>query len=93
MEVWKQYFEAFAERESRIPSDASDRRPLLYEAAHDAYQETSDALTGSGWDEERVLVLGRMFGTVVKDWVDSGGESRDALRRELEIHYSEWARD
>jgi hypothetical protein len=91
MEPWKQYFDDFRGRTDRIPADAFDRDRLLYEAAHDAYQNTTDRLTSAGLEGDRALVLGRMFGAVVKDWVGRGGQDVAELERELQDHYEQWS--
>ena len=89
-EPWQQYYEAFSARARRIPSDAFDRGSLLYEAAHDAYESTTNNLTAAGWDAERALTLGRLFGSVVKDWVQRGGQDEGVLKAELRAHYRSW---
>ena len=91
-EPWRHYFELFRARATRIPPDAFDRAALLYEAAHDAYETTTNRLTAAGWDEERALVIGKMFGAVVKDWVHRGDGDVDRLQSELRSHYEEWNR-
>jgi hypothetical protein len=85
--AWKQYFEAFSSRMDAIPDDAFDRGSLLYEAAHDSYEDTTNRLTAAGVDEERALVLGRMFGAVVKQWVDRDGHDIEHLERDLKAQY------
>ncbi|MGQ0561033.1 MAG: hypothetical protein ACT443_04070 [Gemmatimonadota bacterium] len=90
IEPWKQYFDDFRSRSERIPPDAFDRGALLYEAAHDTYQSTTDRLTAAGWDAERALVVGRLFGTVVKEWLDRDGRNVDGLERALRTHYQSW---
>lgn len=90
-EPWKQYYDSFRTRSERIPPDAFERRALLYEAAHDAYQATTDRLTEAGWEQERALMMGRMFGTVVKRWVDRDGRAFEELELELRSHYEQWA--
>lgn len=89
-EPWRHYFEDFRERALRIPVDSFDRAALLYEAAHDAYQQTTNRLTANGLDAERALVIGRLFSTVVKGWVDNGENDVDRLESELRSHYEEW---
>lgn len=90
-EPWKQYYDEFRTRTERIPPDAFERRTLLYEAAHDAYQTTTNRLTESGWEQERALMIGRLFGTVVKEWVDHDGQAFDRLETELKSHYQQWS--
>ena len=90
-EPWKKYYDAFRTRTERIPPDAFERKTLLYEAAHDAYQATTDDLTNAGWEQERALMIGRLFGTVVKGWVDRDGRAFEELESDLQAHYEQWA--
>lgn len=89
-EPWRQYFEAFRERARRIPADSFERGALLYEAAHDAYEQATNRLTANGLGADRALLIGRLFGTVVKTWVDSGEHDIGRLESELRSHYEEW---
>ncbi|MGQ0816013.1 MAG: hypothetical protein ACT4O1_16400 [Gemmatimonadota bacterium] len=89
-EAWRHYFEDFRGRAERIPQDAFERNSLLYEAAHDAYQSGTDRLTSAGWDQDQALVMGRLFGTVVKGWVDRDGHVFEQLERDLKTHYEAW---
>jgi hypothetical protein len=89
-EPWKQYYEEFRTRSNRVPPDAFERRALLYEAAHDAYETTTNRLTEAGWEQERALMIGRMFGAVVKEWVDRDGHEFERLESELEMQYQQW---
>lgn len=89
-EPWRAYYDEFAERAARIPDDAFDREQLLYDAAHRAYQCGTNRLTAEGWEAERALVIGRMFGSVVKDWVQQGGRVVESLESELQSHYRHW---
>lgn len=92
-EPWKAYLDEFRRQSERIPEDAFDRGTLLYEAAHDAYEKTTNHLTSSGWDEERALVIGRMFGAVVKDWVQRDGRNMSDLESRLRSQYDDWQLD
>jgi hypothetical protein len=87
---WELYFATFYQRAERVPEQAFGRAELLSEAAHDAYQTTTNQLTGSGWDEEKALVVTRMFGQVVKDWLTRGQTDLDHLREDLRRHYDDW---
>lgn len=87
---WEHYLAIFGARAARVPGDAFGRDQLLYEAAHDAYQATTNHMTQSGWDEEKALTVTRMFGQVVKDWLARDGRSLDGLRDNLRQHYEEW---
>lgn len=88
---WEYYYATFEKRAVRVPTDAFGRDQLLYEAAHDAYQTTTNELTGSGWDEEEALTVTRMFGQVVKDWLARGGKDLGHLRNDLRKHYDDWS--
>jgi hypothetical protein len=90
IQPWVQYYDAFIRRVERIPADAFDRRNLLYSAAHDAYEATTNSLTTAGWDAEKALMLGRMFGSVVKQWVEKSGDDVQSLQRELKSHFDHW---
>jgi hypothetical protein len=88
METWRDYFEDFIGRASRIPADTFDRNRLLYEAAHDTYQEVTDGLTNLGMDAEQALMLGRTFSAVVKKWIDGGAKNENELEDELALKFS-----
>jgi hypothetical protein len=87
---WQYYFGIFNERAARVPAQAFGRSELLYEAAHDAYQNTANHLTGTGWDAEEALTVTRMFGQVVKEWLQRGQSDLTALRDDLRKHYDDW---
>ena len=87
---WEYYFDTFHSRAARVPDEAFGRSELLYEAAHDAYQTTTDHLTGNGWGEEEALTLTRMFGQVVKEWLTRGQTDLSALREDLRKRYEGW---
>ncbi|HEY0809900.1 MAG TPA: hypothetical protein VGD49_07040 [Longimicrobiales bacterium] len=89
---WEYYYATFEKRAARVPNDAFGRSELLYEAAHDAYETTANALTGGGWDEEQALMITRIFGQVVKDWLARDGQNLNDLREELRRHYDNWTR-
>ena len=89
---WEYYYATFEKRAARVPNDAFGRSELLYEAAHDAYQTTANTLTGGGWDEEQALMITRIFGQVVKDWLARDGQNLGDLREELRRHYDDWTR-
>ena len=89
-EPWKQYYHEFRTRSGRVPPDAFERKALLYEAAHDAYETTTNRLTAAGWEQERALMIGRLFGTVVKEWVDRDGQEFERLETELQNQYAQW---
>src|SRR5687768_5896140 len=90
MEPWAQYFDELHQRSARIPDQAFGRGELLAEAAHDAYQTTTNRLTEQGWNEEEALTVTRMFGQVVKEWIGRGAPDWEALRTELDRRYSAW---
>jgi hypothetical protein len=87
-EPWRPYYDEFRKVAGRVPPDAFDRASLLYEAAHDVYQNTTDRLTASGMDEEHALVIGRMFGAVVKEWLDNGDADVERLEQDLQTTYA-----
>ena len=89
-EPWQYYFEKFSTRAARMPKQAFGRAELLFEAAHDAYQTTTNHLTNNGWDNEEALTITRMFGEVVKQWVKRGETNLEDLRTELKDQYVEW---
>lgn len=89
---WEYYFSIFSGRAARVPDVAFGRAELLYEVAHDAYQDTSNHLTDSGWNEEEALMVTRIFGQVVKDWLARDGADLDQLRDRLRLQYDEWQR-
>lgn len=89
-EPWQYYFDTFSKRAVRVPDQAFGRSELLYEAAHDAYENTTNHLTGTGWGAEEALTVTRIFGQVVKDWLARGDASMDNLRNDLRQHYTEW---
>jgi hypothetical protein len=89
---WKYYFERFSERAERVPDRAFGRSELLYEAAHDAYQNTTDHLTRSGWGEEAALTVTKMFGQVVKEWLARDDADLQDLRTHLQSSYTNWSK-
>jgi hypothetical protein len=90
MEPWQYYLDELQRRAGRIPPHALGGAELLAEAAHDAYQATSNHLTEAGWDEEHALVITRLFGQSVKAWLARGHQDWDALRADLEQRYTDW---
>lgn len=89
-EPWEHYFNAFEKRAARVPDRAFGRAELLYEAAHDAYENTTNQLTSSGWDEEEALTVTRLFGQVVKNWLARGHTDLEQLRASLRQQYNDW---
>jgi len=87
---WEYYFDTFNSRAARVPEQAFGRSELLYEAAHDAYQTTTNHLTGNGWNDEEALTITRMFGQVVKEWLERGRTDLSGLREDLRQHYDDW---
>lgn len=88
---WEYYFDTFHNRAARVPEQAFGRSELLSEAAHDAYQTTTNHLTGNGWDAEAALTVTRLFGQVVKDWLTRGQTDLSALKEDLRRHYEDWS--
>jgi len=94
MQPWQYYLDELGERVRHLPADLLSRRELIAEAAHDAYQSTTNHLTDVGWDEEDALTVTRMFGQAVKDWIDSGSRDWDDLAGHTRELYERWtARD
>ena len=87
---WEYYFDTFNSRAIRVPEQAFGRSELLYEAAHDAYQTTTNHLTATGWDAEEALTITRMFGQVVKEWLERGRTDLGGLREDLRQHFDKW---
>ncbi len=90
MEPWQFYFAELRRRTERIPPRGPGRDEMLAEAAHDAYQVTTDHLTREGWDDEKALTITRMFGQAVKDWIARGGDNWDVLNQDLGRRYNQW---
>jgi len=84
------YFEEFRRRGEAAGTQRFGRQELLTEAAHDAYQATSDRLTREfGWEDERALVVLRGLNAAVKRWLDSGGGDWDVLHDSLRSREAE----
>lgn len=84
------YYEEFRRRGEAAASQQFGRQELLTEAAHDAYQATSDRLTRDfGWEDERTLVTMRGLNAAVKRWLDSGGSDWDELHASLRSREAE----
>ena len=90
MEPWQFYLQQLQRRTERIPPGAFGRAELFAEAAHDAYQATSDHLTRLGWNEEEALTVTRMFGQAVKEWLARGQDNWAGLSADLDRRYAEW---
>jgi hypothetical protein len=90
MEPWQYYLDELQRRTARIPPRAFGHAELFAEAAHDAYQATTDHLTRTGWNEEEALTVTRLFGQAVKDWLAQGSANWDGLRTDLDRRYTQW---
>lgn len=90
MEPWQYYLDQLQRRTERIPPSAFGHDELFAEAAHDAYQATTDHLTRAGWHEEQALTVTRLFGQAVKEWLAQGSGSWDGLRTDLDRRYTQW---
>lgn len=90
MEPCSYYLDQLQQRANRIPEHAFGRAELMAEAAHDAYQATTNELTRRGWNEEEALMVTRLFGQAVKEWIARDGTSWDALRADLDRRYQQW---
>jgi hypothetical protein len=88
MEPWQHYLNELRRRAGRIPDHAFGRAELLAEAAHDAYEATTNHLTGQGWDEESALTVTRAFGQTVKEWITDDDGSWETLETELSRKYA-----
>ena len=91
MEPWQLYFEELKRRTGRMPAGAFGRSEIIAEAAHDAYQTTTNRLTSDGWREEEALIVTRMFGQAVKEWLARNSEDWDTLQSDLDRRYQEWS--
>jgi len=92
MEVWQHYLMALQQDAERIPTHAFGRGDLLAEAAHNAYQQTSDRLVAEGWDPESTLTVMRLLNQVTGSWIDRDGVNWDGLSREMQAQYEAWTR-
>lgn len=90
MEPWQYYLDELQRRTERIPPRAFGQSGLFAEAAHDAYQATTDHLTRAGWNDEEALTVTRLFGQTVKEWLAHGSGSWDGLRSDLDRRYTQW---
>ena len=84
------YFDELRKRAERIPPNAFGRAELIAEAAHGAYRATTNELTRQGWGEEKALMVTRIFGQAVKDWMARKDESWSELGSELDRRYTQW---
>ena len=91
MEPWQMYLDTLRQRATKVPDRAFGREELLAEAAHDAYQTTTNRLTQEGWNEEEALIVTRMFGQTVKEWLARDSSDWDRLRDELGKRYNDWS--
>jgi hypothetical protein len=91
MEPWQFYLGELQRRTERIPPHTFGWAELVAEAAHDAYQATSNHLTEQGWDAERTLVVTRIFGQAVKEWMARGAHGWDVLSADLDRRYADWS--
>ena len=91
MEPWQLYFDELKRRTGGLPDRAFGRAEIIAEAAHDAYQVTTDRLTSDGWNEEAALMVTRIFGQAVKEWLGKGSQDWTALQTELGRRYHEWS--
>jgi hypothetical protein len=92
MEPWQLYLQQLRQRVGRMPEGAFGRAEIMAEAAHDAYQHTTNQLTEQGWGEEHALTVTRMFGQAVKEWIARGDERWESLESELTRRYEDWTR-
>ena len=84
MQAWQVYLEEFRSRAGDPAGPRFERKELLGEAAHDAYQAASNRLTREhGWDDEHTLVIMRGLNAAVRTWLDRG-DGWDELVAELQ---------
>ena len=91
VQPWEIYLAELRQRAERVPDHAFGRAEILAEAAHDAYQTTANRLTNEGMGEEEALIVTRMFGQAVKEWLSRNGSDWDSLGLELNRRYSDWS--
>jgi hypothetical protein len=90
MEAWSIYLEEFRQRGEAASRQQFGRNELLSEAAHDAYQVTSDRMTREhGWSDEHALVVMRGLNGAVSEWLRAGGADWGKLAEELQRREAE----
>jgi hypothetical protein len=89
-EPWEVYLEAFEARGRRGARATWNREDLL-DAAHEAYRDTADHLAGERrWEEGQALLLGREFGSVVREWLGAAELDWDGLGPRLQAAWQRW---
>jgi hypothetical protein len=84
MEAWSIYLDEFRRRGEAASRQQVGRAELLNEAAHDAYQATTDLMTREhGWTDDHALVVMRGLNGAVREWVDRGARDWSRLEEEL----------
>jgi hypothetical protein len=84
MEAWSIYMEEFRRRGERASAQQVNRRELLEQAAHAAYQAAADRMTGEhDWGDEQTLVVMRGLNAAVQQWLDSGSSDWEQLGSEM----------
>lgn len=90
-EPWQIFFEEFRRRTDDVPERVMARGMELEDAAHEAYEETTDLLASEqGYDEDEALALAKTFARGVKQWIDDGDLEMEELRERLETSQQEW---
>lgn len=90
-EPWQIFFEEFRRRAEAVPESKLARGTELQDAAHDAYEETTDILLSDhGYGEDEALALAKEFSRTVGTWIEEESLEDDELRERLEVRQQEW---
>lgn len=90
-EPWQVYYEELLERIEDIEEQRFNRAEDVSEAAHEAYQATSDRLMNLlDYAEADALGLTKSFGRAVKAWIGDGSFDVDELAEMLEEKQMVW---
>lgn len=90
-EPWKIYYDELYHRGGDIPDQEFNRADDMMEAAHEAYEAATDRLVNQlEFSEEEALGLTRLFGRVVKSWIQDDTMDWDDLQERLELAQEEW---
>lgn len=93
-EPWQVYYEELLERIEGIEEQRFNRAEDTAEAAHEAYQATTDRLTNQlDYAEGDALGLGKAFGRAVDAWIEDGSFDVDELAEMLETQQAEWEQE
>lgn len=90
-EPWQIFFEEFRRSAGDVPERAFARDSNLAEAAHVAYEETTDLLLDEhGYPEDEALALAKAFNRTVNGWIQDAGFEWTDLRERLEARQQDW---